>query len=54
MNKERFAEILKEYDYTDNQIDILWKTKPPGALEEDALRKVAVKMKDTKDDHIQA
>lgn len=28
MEKERFTEIMKEYDFTDHEIDLLWSTRP--------------------------
>lgn len=54
MTKQRFAEILKEYGYTDRQIELLWDTKPPGELNEDRLRKTAVRLASVKDSLVQA
>lgn len=54
MNKERFAEILKEYEFTDRQIELLWNTRPPGDLDEQKLRKTAKNIAPIKDTLVQA
>jgi hypothetical protein len=41
MTKERFIEILKEYGYTDSQIESLWRDRPPIELDETRLRETA-------------
>lgn len=41
MTKERFSEILKEYDFTDRQIKLLWDSRPSDDLDEEKLRKKA-------------
>ncbi len=41
MTKERFTEILKEYNYSDAQIEILWEARPSDDINEESLRKVA-------------
>lgn len=43
MTYERFKEILKQYDYSDEQIEDLWNTRPNDDLDEGALRRAAVK-----------
>lgn len=54
MTKERFSEILKEYKFSDRQIDLLWGTRPSGDLGEAKLRKTAVRIAPIKDLLIQA
>ncbi len=54
MVKKRFSEILREYGYTAQQIDLLWKTKPPVELDEETLRKTAKHLAPIKDSLIQA
>lgn len=54
MTKERFAEILKEYEFTDRQIDIIWDTRPSNDLDEQKLRETAKKIAPTKDILVQA
>ena len=54
MTKERFAEILKEYGFSDHQIDLLWNTKPPDDLDEQKLRKTAEHIAPMKDRLVQA
>lgn len=49
MTKERFTEILKEYSYTDAQVEILWRTKPLIELSEERLRKTAAAIAPIKD-----
>lgn len=42
MTKERFIEILKEYEYSDAQIDNLWDGRPDDEeINEDKLREAA-------------
>lgn len=38
MNKERFTEILKEYGCPEEQIEILWNTRPDDEIDEELLR----------------
>ena len=54
MTKERFAEILKEYDFSDHQIDLLWNTRPPSDLDEYKLRKTTQHIAPMKDRFVQA
>lgn len=54
MTKKRFTEILKEYGFSDRQIEILWNTRPPGNLDETKLRKTAEHIAPTKDTLVQA
>lgn len=54
MTRERFAEILKEYKFSDRQIELLWNTRPPGDLDEAKLRKTAEHIAPIKDTLIQA
>jgi len=42
MTKERFAEILREYGYSEDLITDLWKTRPSDDLDEEDLRETAV------------
>jgi hypothetical protein len=49
MEQERFAEILKEYGFSDHQINLLWNTRPKNVeIEEDALRATAQHIKPKK------
>jgi|SRR3989344_6498951 len=41
VSKERFSEILKEYGFTDRQIEFLWDTRPSDDLNEHKLRETA-------------
>lgn len=41
MSKDRFAEILREYGYTKDEIDILWNSRPPEEIDEGRLREAA-------------
>jgi hypothetical protein len=51
MEQERFAEILKEYGFSDHQINLLWNTRPKNVeIEEDALRATAQHIKPKKDE----
>lgn len=43
MTKERFTEILKEYGYSDKEINSLWYSRPSDNLDEERLRIAAVK-----------
>ncbi len=56
MTKERFAEILKEYEYSENQIELLWNTKPYNfdVMDEQKLRETAKHVTPIKDTLIQA
>ena len=54
MTKEKFSEILKEYDFSDEQIEILSKTKPTNDLNEKQLRKSAKFIGPIKDGLVQA
>lgn len=54
MNKERFAEILKEYNYSDRQIDLLWNSKGDRVLDEEKVRLTAEHFAAIKDSLIQA
>lgn len=49
MDKQRFTEILKEYDYTDAEINLLWAKKPEGVeIKEEGVRFAAVHTKPLK------
>ena len=54
MTRERFAEILKEYEFSDHQIELLWNSRPSGDLDEQKLRKTAEHIAPVKDRLIQA
>jgi hypothetical protein len=54
MTRERFSEILKEYGFTDQQIELLWNTRPSDDLDEQKLRKTAKHIAPIKDSLIQA
>ncbi|GMQ95326.1 MAG: hypothetical protein BMS9Abin13_439 [Patescibacteria group bacterium] len=54
MNRTRFTEILKEYDFTDDQIKLLWDTRPSDGLDEQKLRKTAEHIAPVKNDLVQA
>lgn len=54
MTKEKFAEILKEYGFSDQQIELLWNTRPSSDLDEQKLRKTAEHIAPIKDTLIQA
>ncbi|MDP2629915.1 MAG: hypothetical protein Q8P56_00745 [Candidatus Uhrbacteria bacterium] len=54
MTRERFAEILKEYGFTDEQIKLLWDAEPPDDLDEQKLREIAVVVAPVKDFLVQA
>lgn len=41
MTKKRFAEILKEYEYSDRQIEFLWESRPSDDLDEQQVREKA-------------
>ena len=54
MTKEKFAEILKELDYSDNQVNLLWDAAPKNGvtheeLTEEGVRKVGKIMAPIKD-----
>jgi hypothetical protein len=54
VSRERFSKILKEYGFTDPQIEILWNTKPSADLDEQTLRDTAKFIAPIKDSLIQA
>ncbi len=54
MTKEKFSEILKEYEFSDQQIKLLWDTRPDNCLNETKLRKTAKAIAPVKDKFIQA
>ncbi len=47
MSKEKFVEVLKEYGFNDTQIELIWDKRPSDNLNEQTIRKVAARMKDT-------
>lgn len=53
MAKKRFVEILKEYGFSDRQIELLWNTRPSGDLDEQKLRKTAEHIAPIKDTLVQ-
>jgi len=54
MSFEEFEKILKEYDYSDELIAYLWKSRVPGVtLNEETLRKTAEHFKDKKEELMQ-
>ena len=53
MTKKKFTEILKEYDFSDKQIDIIWNTRPNDNLNEEVIRKASKKTAPDKDKVIQ-
>jgi len=53
VTKERFAEILKEYEFSDKQIEILWDSRP-SHVDEQRLRVSAIKIAPMKDTLVQA
>jgi len=54
MSRERFFEILKEYGFTDQQIELLWNSRPSGEINEQRLRETAEHIAPIKDSLIQA
>lgn len=54
MTKKRFTEILKEYEFTNHQIELLWNARPTGYLDEAKLRKTAKHIAPKKDKLVQA
>lgn len=54
MTREKFAGILKEYGFSDQQIELLWNSKPSGDLDEQKLRKTAEHITPIKDTLVQA
>jgi len=54
MDKGRFSEILKEYGFSDRQIDLLWNRRPAGNLDEKRLRETAEAIAPVKDHMVQA
>lgn len=49
MTKERFTEILKEYGYSEHQIELIWEERPADDLDEAKLHRTAKYMKPIKD-----
>ena len=49
MTKKRFSDILKEYDFNDEQIELLWNSRPHDDIDERKLRKTAKHMAPMKD-----
>lgn len=45
MTKARFTEILREYDYSDDQMEGLWAKRPDDDLDEAQLRKTTARFK---------
>lgn len=41
MTRERFLEIMKEYNFSDHQIDLMWRSRPSDDLDERLLRLAA-------------
>ena len=54
MPRTRFTEILREYEFTDNQIRLLWDSRPSENLDEQKLRKAAQNIAPIKDRLVQA
>ena len=54
MNKESFVEILKEYGFSDRQIELLWNSKPTEDLDEQKLRRTAEHIAPIKNTLVQA
>ena len=54
MTRERFTEILKEYKFTNQQIELLWNNKPSDDLDEQRLKETAEHIAPIKDTLIQA
>ena len=48
MDRERFSDILKEYDYSDEQIKLLWDSRPDDDIDEQRLRETAAHFTATK------
>jgi hypothetical protein len=46
MSFEKFKEIMREYDFDDDEIQTLWDTRPEDDLDEDALREAAPYMRE--------
>ena len=53
MNRETFSDILKECDFSEEQIELLWLSKPDVALNEQRLRETARHIRPVKDVLIQ-
>ena len=50
MDREKFTSILREYNYSDPQIEHLWDARPRDVeLDEDRLRKTAIAIAPVKD-----
>lgn len=54
MTKERFSEILREYGFTDRQIEMLWATRRTDTIDEQRLREAAKYVAPVKDSLVQA
>ena len=54
MTKEKFAQILKEYGYSDQQIGLLWNKRPTDNINEQMLRSAAKHIEPMKDELVQA
>ncbi len=54
MDRDRFSVILKEYNFNEKQIELLWNSKPDADIDEEKLRKTAAHLTDTKDLLVQA
>lgn len=54
MKKGKFADILKEYGFSDKQIELLWNAKPPDDLDEFRLRRTAEIIAPIEDTLVQA
>lgn len=54
MTKEKFSEILRKYNYSEEQIRILWDSRPKDELNEKKLEKTAKTYSPVKDSFVQA
>lgn len=54
MTKQQFSKILEEYGFGEQQIVILWNSRPSDDLEEARIRRVAEQIAPIKDCLIQA
>lgn len=43
MTYERFKEILQEYTFTQEELDDIWRTRPTDDLDEQRLRRAALR-----------
>ena len=53
MTEYKFSDILKEYGFSDDQIKILWGTRPDDNISEQRLRKTAKHIAPRKDALVQ-